>query len=37
MFDVAEKLAELKGIELDQVMEATTGNLKRLLKLDLGD
>ena len=37
VFDVAEKLAELKGIELDQVMEATTGNLKRLLKLDLGD
>ena len=31
--DVAEKLAELKDITLEEVAEATTGNLNRLLKL----
>ena len=34
--DVAEKLAELKGIgpnEIDEMTETTTGNLRRLLKL----
>ncbi len=34
--DVAEKLAELKGVTLDEVSEVTTANLSRLLKLDLG-
>ena len=34
--DVAEKLAELKGITLEEVAEITTGNLTRLLKLDPG-
>lgn len=33
MKDVAEKLAELKDITLEEVAEATTGNLNRLLKL----
>ena len=32
--DVAEKLAELKGITAEEVAEVTTGNLTRLLKLD---
>ena len=32
--DVAEKLAELKGIPLEQVVEVTTGNLTRLLHPD---
>ena len=31
--DVAEKLAELKGITLEEVAQTTTGNLTRLLKL----
>lgn len=31
---VAEKVAELKGIALDQVIEATTRNVLRILKLD---
>ena len=35
--DVAEKLAELKGIPLEEVATVTTGNLTRLLKLDIGD
>ena len=34
--DVAAKLAELKGVTLDEVSEVTTANLSRLLKLDLG-
>ena len=33
--DVAQKLAELKGITLEEVAEVTSGNLTRLLKLDL--
>ncbi len=32
--DVAGKLAELKGITLEEVAKVTTGNLTRLLKLD---
>ena len=32
--DVAEKLAELKGITLEEVAEVTTANLTRVLKLD---
>ena len=35
VLDVAEKLAELKGITLEEVAQVTTGNLTRLLKLDL--
>ena len=35
--DVAEKLAELKGISFQEVAEVTTGNLTRLLKLDACD
>jgi TatD DNase family protein len=35
--DVAEKLAELKGIALEEVANVTTRNLTRLLKLDIGD
>ena len=31
---VAEKLAELKGITPEEVADVTTGNLKRLLRLD---
>ena len=31
--DVAEKLAELKGISLEEVAQVTTGSLRRLLKL----
>ena len=31
---VAQKLAELKGITVDEVAEVTTANLKRLLRLD---
>ena len=33
--DVAEKLAELKGITVEEVAEVTTRNLAALLKLDL--
>ena len=33
--DVAEKLAELKGISLEEVARVTTDNLTRILKLDL--
>ena len=33
---VGEKLAELKGITLEEVAEVTSGNLIRLLKLDRG-
>ncbi len=33
--DVAQKLAELKGISVEEVAEATTRNLASLLKLDL--
>ena len=35
--DVAQKLAELKGITLEEVAEVTTGNLTRLLNLNLGN
>ena len=35
--DVAEKLAELKGIALEEVANVTTRNLTRLLKLDIED
>ena len=34
--DVAEKLAELKGVTLEEVAETTTRNLKGLLKPDRG-
>ncbi len=34
VMDVAEKLAELKGITRDEVARTTTANLTRLLKLD---
>ena len=32
--EVAQKLADLKGIDLEEVAHITTGNLMRLLKLD---
>ena len=32
--DVAQKLAELKGLPIEEVAEVTTGNLTRLVKLD---
>ena len=35
--DVAGKLAELKGVALDEVVDVTTGNLCRLLKLKAGN
>ena len=35
--DVAEKLAELKGISLEEVAEATTANLNRLLNMAPSD
>ena len=34
--EVAQKLAELKGISTEEVAAVTTGNLARLLRLDLG-
>ena len=33
--EVAEKLAELKGIDADEVARITTGNLLRILKQPL--
>ena len=36
VLDVATKLAELKGLTVEEVAEATTGNLLRLLKLPMG-
>ena len=32
--DVAQKLAELKGLPIEEVAEVTTGNLTRLVKRD---
>ena len=32
--EVAQKLADLKGIELEEVAQVTTGNLRRFLKLE---